>query len=73
MGYYLTLTSTLQLVFDLAFFFLNFFLSNSSFSKRVKLYVLLCHSKSNNDYIRKIQRPALYSPETTNRIYLFRS
>ena len=58
MGYYLTLTSTLRLVFDLAFFF-NFFLSNSSFSKRVTLYVLLCHSKSNNDYIRKIQRPAV--------------
>ena len=58
MGYYLTLTSTLQLVFDLAFFF-KLFLSSSSFSKRVKLYVLLCHSKSNNDYIRKIQRPAV--------------
>ena len=51
MGYYLTLTSTLQLVFDLVFFFFYFFLSNSSFSKRVKLYVLLCHSKSNNDAI----------------------
>ena len=57
MGYYLTLTSTLQLVFDLGFFLL--LLSNSSFSKRLKLYVLLCHSKSNNDYIRKIQRPAV--------------
>ena len=57
MGYYLTLTSTLQLVFDLGFFLL--LLSNSSFSKRLKLYVLLCHSKSNNDYIRKIQGPAV--------------
>ena len=57
MGYYLTLTSTLQLVYDLGFFLL--LLSNSSFSKRLKLYVLLCHSKSNNDYIRKIQRPAV--------------
>ena len=35
MGYYLTLTSTLQLVFDLVFFLL--LLSNSSFSKRLKL------------------------------------
>ena len=72
MGYYLTLTSTLQLVFDLAFF-LNFFLSNSSFSERVTLYVLLRHSKSNNDYIGKYKDLRLYSSETTNRIYLFRS
>ena len=55
MGYYLTLKSRLKL---LTLFFL-LFLSNSHFSKCVKLYILLCHSKSNNDYIMKIQRSAV--------------